>query len=208
MSQQRRTLLRRFPLILLSAFFAGVGTQAFAADTYNLILKQNGTPLTCAVGSFSFTKTTTGSFPASGTTLTMAANCVRNTTDTAYLPGATFNQGTQPNVVVRNITMNGENQGANVDGLVGTNLHNGGAANSRFTLILDGNAPGVRTFQIKRGTGGQVPATLVATGTYYFVNTKNVRTAPIGLPEPSAPLLLLAGLGAFALVRGRRRSAV
>ncbi len=87
--------------------------------TYNFWLKSGpNTPYVigstkCAAGAFSFTKTGVSSSPVS-VTLPIAQNCISpgNPAQALSLTGTL-------NVVVRNITLNGQNQGPNVDGLTG-----------------------------------------------------------------------------------------
>lgn len=188
---------------VLSSMFIGMlcAVSAYAsADTYNVVLKQNGTPLTCTTGGFSFTKTSPGTFPATGLSISVAANCIPASTG-GFIPAATFSTGS-PNLTVQNVTMNGQNQGPNVEGLAG-NVTNGGTGASLYTIKLaysgDGNANITRTFTITRN-GGQAGQVAIASGTYYLRNTKSI-------PEPETVLLLLVGVGALALARRIRRKA-
>lgn len=203
----RNWLKQRVAPAALLGILAMVGGHA-NADTYNIVLKQNDTPLSCAPGGFTFTKTVAGSFPLPTTpspnfSVTAAANCIDTVAaGTAYLPAINFNTG-RPNAIVQNVVMNGEPQGPNVEGLAG-DVTNGVNGTNRYTLRLaytgDGSGTINRTFTILKGQGQ--PQT-VATGTYYFRNTKN---GPIGtVPEPETPLLMLAGVGALALVRLLKR---
>lgn len=209
MNPLRNNLVRRIAFLALPGMLALASGHALA-DTYNLVLKQSGSPLYCTVGGFSFTKTGVGSSPATGMSVQVTnGSCVMFTTPVSgvgtHLPAMNFSAGTgaQPNVIVRDIFMNGEPQGPNVDGLAG-DLSNGvPSGNGRYILRLKSSATGDRSFTILRGT----QAREVATGTYHFVNTKNVITSPITVPEPAAPLLLLAGFGALGLVRGLKRKA-
>lgn len=190
-SIKQRWFERHAIAAIFFGFLCVISVQAYA-DSYNAVLKQNGTALTCTAGGFNFTKTTAGTFPLSGLSISVAANCVTTLT-TGFIPATTFNTGT-PNLIVQNVTMNGEVQGANVEGIAG-DLTNGLNGTNRYTIRFaysgDGNANISRTFTIIKGQG---QTSTVASGTYYLRNTRSI-------PEPETILLILSGFVAFGLAR-------
>jgi PEP-CTERM motif len=210
---------KRAVLAYLAVVAAVITGQAVAAG-YNIILKDAGSNiLSCATGGFTFNKTTAGTFPTSGASVTLAANCLSPAIlNGTYAPGAL-------NVIVENVTLNkpgtgGQNepldQGPNVEGLSGTlqftttaagfcdgtvNPGGGPAASKTYTITFSYAAnsqnPAGRTYQITcSGPGSLSPIN----GRYHVVNTAN----PV--PEPETLLLMLAGLGALSwtLRQGRR----
>lgn len=172
--------------------FVGVGmaaTGAAQAATYNIMLKAPGstTPVPCATGGFTFTKNAAGSF-GTAVTVKVGANCV-------VQPG-TYS-GTL-NVVVEDVTLNGQAQGPNVVGLSGTLPRQGGANSSAlgfaYTTGSASSGQPNRPLTLTAANGS------TASGAYHLRNTKALNA----VPEPGAVWLVLAGLTALFLA-GRRR---
>lgn len=226
----RQSLCSPRHALLLAGFLTLALAGEATAATYNFWLKSSpGTPyaiggLKCATGSFDFTKNgTTGSFPASGTNMSILANCIGTGS-----PAANRNLSGTLTVVVRNITLNAQNQGPNVDGVTGTLASRtfikscssptvpAGTQSARWDVTFfsspgSGGAPGARTFNLVENVGActtgtpnltnPIPTTLVSNGPYHLHNTAN----PI--PEPGALLLTLGGLGALVFARRLRKRA-
>jgi hypothetical protein len=185
-----------------AAFFGLLGVMLVAsnaanADSYNIFFKtaRGGTPLPCATGGFTFTKTVAGTFPTTGASATFAPNC---------LPPATLNGTYTPgslSVVVQDVTTT-EPQGPNVVGLVGT---------LQYTTTAEGDCGAAstnvdpKTYTINFAANGTFQITCSGPGAYtpityqYFVNNLNQA------PEPETLWLALAGLSALALSRRKRR---
>ena len=184
--------LGRLWLAGLSLFLLGMAGSAHAAN-YNIIIKdQAGAPIPCAGGGFSFTKSTAGQFPPSGASVTIANGCIPNIEGITLIPGTL-------QVVVVTSTLNGQNQGPNVEGLSGTLTGSQGINSYSITFSLSGSgASATRSFVLQRFDGlGQLQQTV--NGLYYARNYAN----PI--PEPETLALLLAGLGALGFFAKKRR---
>lgn len=181
---------------------AGFSTPALA-DIYNIILKQNGTPLDCVTGGFTFTKTTlTGALDPESASLMMESNCINGEPGAA----AIFDRGALK-VIVQQVTINGLDQGLNVVGIrSGLNSVATGSGASRvyYNLLFTYTGPyeiATRTFTLTKitgtaATGGQT-RTQVATGTYYVRNTAAV-------PEPETLFLVMVGAAGLMLARRRK----
>lgn len=179
---------------------------AAVADSYNIIFKtsRNGTStiLSCATGGFTFTKTTSGTFPATSASATLSG-CATSTfpapANGTYGPGAL-------NVVVAEVTTT-EPQGPNVVGLSG---------NLVYTTAAPGDCAGAGTstnsktysinFTQSGSSGGFFTVSCTGEGTYgsstypyYVVNVNNV-------PEPQSLALMLLGMGAMGWMLRRRRT--
>jgi len=186
--------------VLLGAL-AGFGSLAFA-DEYNIILKLNGVPLDCAAGGFTFDKTQTGTFDTISPRVRLRVGCISDVDGNPH-PGpqhTNFNNGNLQ-VLVNNVTLNGQDQGPNVVGLRrDLNTTPTGAGPNRvfyniafFYNGLDQTAP--RTFTLTRILNGV--SSPIASGTYHVQNTNP-------LPEPQTLLLLLTGAAGLYLVRRRK----
>ncbi len=175
------------------------------AASYNILLKDNaGVIIGCATGGFAFTKTTAGSFPASGATI-MLTGCpssfVPGIANGTYIPGSL-------SVVVQNITTP-QPQGPNVEGLTGTvqfsttaqgTCQGTGASTQQKTYTITftyGGSPNIasRVFTLTCAGNGTLRG---VTGHYDVHNNASV-------PEPETLLLMLAGLVGYRLVMQRRR---
>lgn len=179
--------------------------SAFAAS-YNIILKTVADAnIACASGGFTFTKTTAGTFPASGASVVLSG-CTAATFGSGFpaIANGTYTPGSL-SVVVQNIP----GQGPNVEGLTGTLQFSttapgtcqgtgNTAGNKTYTLTFSyGGTPNAanRTFSLTcSGPGNLTPIA----GHYDARNTASV-------PEPETLLLMLAGLGGYKLVMRRRR---
>jgi hypothetical protein len=195
--------LRRNTLWLGAALGLMLTSSTFGA-TYNIVLKSLADAnIACASGGFSFTKTTAGTFPTGGASVSLVgcpASFVPNIANGTYIPG-------NLNVVVQNITTP-QPQGPNVEGLTGTlqfstSAHgncqgNGNSAQQKtYTISFSyGGAPNSanRTYTITCAGNG----TFTVSGHYDVRNTASV-------PEPETLLLMLAGLGGYRLAMRRRR---
>lgn len=186
-----KTIYTRFGQIAASATLLGVMLAASGsamAAAYNIILKTSGGAIqTCATGGFSFTKTTVGTFPASGASVTL------NGSSAIPCFGAdqnrTLSTGTL-NVTVANVTLNEQDQGPNVVSIAGNLTSGSGSNNYTISFAAD------KTFTVTQNTG-QNP--VVGSGVYYLFNTANA------VPEPESLWLALAGLSALVLSRRLRR---
>lgn len=192
-----KTLLRWIHRRLGSLLLLGLGLASAGpalADTYNILLKPPGstTPATCASGSFTFSKTSAGSFSVPAT-VQLSGNCLG-------LGNGSF--GTTLTVIVENVTINGQNQGPNVVGLSG------------LLTQATGNNPSTIAFQYSAGSAST--STPLRTTTYTDQNGNNTITTngayhvvninALNVPEPSALWLVVAALGALVVVRrGRQR---
>ena len=201
---------------------AGFCTLALAgeamASTYNFWLKSApNTPYVigstkCAAGAFSFTKTGVPGSPVS-VTLPIAQNCI--------------SPGNPAQAISLTGTLNGQNQGPNVDGLGGvltsaqfikgcTGPFGAGTQIAQWSVSFQsaagaGGAPGSRTFNLMQTVGQctngtpnfnpqtRVTTTLVMNGPYY------IRNAASPLPEPESLWLILGGFGALAWARRLRK---
>lgn len=182
----------------LIGILSGFSAHA-AADAYNIILKQGGSPLACATGGFNFTKTAVGTFPTSNRLITVASGCISG------LPASSFNSG-DLQVVVENVMLNAQAQGANVTGLresLRTPASGVGANQVYYRIVFyktgTSSAP-IRTYKIRKIMGtvalGQT-STAVSEGTYHVQNVNAV-------PEPESLLLLLAGAASLFYMRRRK----
>jgi len=199
------------------------------ADAYNFWLKSGpNTPYLvgstqCAAGGFNFDKTSvTPGSPATNLTMKITAGCI-NTSSPAVdlaLTGPLM-------VVVRDIKLNGQEQGPNVDGLTGTLTSDQFTQSCRVSEKTQGTqiarwevefsssagvagAPGSRTFKLKETVGecavlGETPtfsnlitSPLASDAPYHVMNSTNQ------IPEPETLWLALLGLGGLALVRRKR----
>jgi hypothetical protein len=211
---------------------AGLSTMVLAseasADTYNFWLKSGpNTPYLagttkCAAGSFDFTKTgvTTGA-PVSSLTMNISSACINTGT-----PSVDLAMSGSLSAVVRDINLNGEAQGPNVDGVTGVltspqfvkvcDLAKGatGTQLARWDVIFSSSAgtagaPGIRTFKLQESIGlcaagtpdfnSVTTFTLVSDAPYHVFNTTHQ------IPEPETLWLAFAGLGALALARRKRK---
>lgn len=163
-----------------------VASGGAMAANYNIILKSGGTPSGCATGGFTFTKTTTGSFSASSPSVTLNGPAVTPCFGVAEL--RTLNLGAL-NVVVANVTANGQDQGPNVVSINGSLSSGNGSNHYTITFLND------KSFTVTQNTG-QNPQ--VGSGTYHVYNLASV-------PEPESLALVVLGLGALALSRLRAR---
>jgi hypothetical protein len=201
---------------LLGVLFAASGSAM--AASYNIILKDSaGALLSCASGGFTFNKSTAGTSPASGASVTLAS-C-----PTSFVPSiANGTYSPSPgalNVVVENVTLNkpgtgGQNepldQGPNVEGLTGTLQY---ATNAPGNCAGGGSSTQLKTYTITfayaagtQNTAGRTytlacagPANFSTAGQYHVRNLAN----PI--PEPEMLWLALAGLSALVMSRRIRR---
>lgn len=197
---------RRSMTSALCALLATVALPAMA-DSYNIILKQGGTALTCASGGVTFTKDPNdgpGWKTPDNASVTIQDGCI------AGVPGATFTPGGLK-VIVRNVTMTQQDQGLNVVGLesgLRTPATGTGANRVFYRIVFAFQGPyrpkqepaATRTFQIIKITGtaaSGLQEEVVATGTYHVHNVNTV-------PEPETVLLLLVGAGGLYLARRRR----
>jgi hypothetical protein len=200
---------------LLGVMFA-VSGSAMAAN-YNIILKDAaGEQLSCATGGFfNFNKSTAGSFPIPGASVTLG-NC-----PTTFVPSIANGPYTgTPNVVVENVTLNkpgtdGQNeplnQGPNVVGLTGTLQY---ATTAPGTCAGTGNSTQPKTYTIAfaYAAGSPNPAgrtyTITCEGPGSFTpitGQYHVRNLANPIPEPQMLWLALAGLGALVMSRRIRR---
>ncbi len=173
-----------------------------AAATYNIVLKAPNA-VTCARGSFSFTKTVAGSFPISFVDATPTPSVNTLTVDSNNCIGGVQagNYTGSLNVVVENVTLNGQAQGPNVVGLVGTltkgNGNNTDSVAFNYTAGSASTGSPIRPLTLTDQNGSNSTTT---TGTYFLFNTNNV-------PEPGALWLVGLGLaGAYLASRSRRRA--
>jgi hypothetical protein len=181
-------------LLLIAGVF---GPATAFADTYTIYLKTGSpattlVPTTCAVGSFTFTKSGAGSFLASSPTVTIFTNnCV------ASLGADTYNSTTDLLVHVDNVN-NGQDQGLNVVGISGT-LRHGGDQTERLVFSYSGTPSATPTGPVTYfQTNGNSTV-----GAYYVVNDKNLL-----VPEPGMLWLVLAALGALFMTRRMRSGSV
>jgi hypothetical protein len=181
---------------------AGFSSLA-VADDYNIILKLNGAPLDCAAGGFTFDKgATAGSFDTINPRVRLRAGCISDPDGNPH-PGpqhTNFDSGNLQ-VLVQEVTLNGQDQGLNVVGLRRdlSTLPTGSGPNRIFyniAFFYDGlNQAAPRTFTLTRILNG-VPSE-IASGTYHVQNTNP-------LPEPETLVLLLTGAAGLYLVRRRK----
>lgn len=223
---RKRVLLRSSTFVL--GLFCWITASEAMADAYNFWLKSGpNTPYLvgstqCAAGDFSFDKTSvTPGSPATNLTMKIAAGCIDTGSPAVNLDMA----GPPLMVVVRDIKLNNQEQGPNVDGLTGT-LTSQEFQKSCFkvdrtpgiqlaqwsvtfssTPGVDG-APGSRTYDLVRKLGVCVDTNpdlsnptsviIVSSRPYHVFNTANQ------VPEPETLWLALLGLGGLALVRRKR----
>ncbi len=222
-------------------FIAGLSAMTVAgqaaADTYNFWLKSAasqpyGGVTKCATGAFTYTKTgvtTEVGEPVSNMTMSISQDCIQTNR-----PATTIAMTGTLNVVARNINLNGEFQGPNVDGLTGTlssPIFEQGCARPSNPNLLSGRqlvrwdlvfsslpgingAPGTRTFDLTAVVGqcafGTNTPNFTTTTSLVVVNdgpyhVYNTIVRPA--PEPKTLWLLLGGAGALALLRRKRRLA-
>ncbi len=173
-----------------------------AADSYNVILKQNGSPLACATGGFQYTKDgSTGWQTPTAPSVNLAANCITD------VPAALFNPGALK-VIIQNVTLNKQAQGLNVVGLGNgliSSATGSGANHVYYNLVFTYAGPyktATRNYTIMKVQGtaalGQT-RTVIASGTYHVQNVNAV-------PEPESLLLLLAGAAGLFYVRRRKQA--
>lgn len=188
----------------LAAVVFIVGLTGFSApalaDTYNIILKQNGTPLDCATGGFEFTKDGTAGWKTpTSPSVHVNSGCITD------LPESTFGPGSF-NVLVQKLWINQQAQGLNVVGL-GNGLVTAptgqGLGRIQYKIKFSYAGPyaaATRNFQILKIAGtvttGQT-ITVIREGTYFVRNTN-------ALPEPEILLLLLSGAAGLILARYRK----
>jgi hypothetical protein len=213
---------------------AGLSAMAMAgeaaADTYNFWLKSApNTPymlggVKCAAGSFDFSKTgiTSGS-PVSNMTMGIAQNCIG-----PNLPPVNLTMTGSLSAVVRNINLNSQPQGPNMDGLTGTltsqdfikgcrfgdTTSDNGTRLARWVVTFSSapgaaGAPGVRTYNLQEILGActtgtpnfdnPTTTTLLSNKPYHVVNTLHAA------PEPETLwLVALGGLGMMLLTRRKQ----
>lgn len=208
----------------LSSFgFAG---QA-AADTYNFWLKSGpnlpylvaGTK--CATGSFEFAKSgVTPGAPVSSLSMNISLGCINTGT-----PAIDLSLTGSLSAVVREINLNGEAQGPNVDGVTGVLTSQQFTKTCALSKVATGTqlarwdvtfssspgaagAPGIRTFKLDETSGvctdgtpdfnTPTTFTLASDTPYHLYNTVHQ------VPEPETLWLALAGLGGLALARRKR----
>jgi hypothetical protein len=194
---------------LLGIMFAASGSAM--AASYNIILKNSaGALLSCATGGFTFNKSTAGTFPASGASVTLAGCAfVPGIANGTYTPGAL-------NVVVENVTLNkpgtgGQNepldQGPNVEGLTGTLQY---ATTAPGTCAGTGSTAGTKTYTIafayaagSQNTAGRT-YTLTCAGPGNFSTVGQYHVSNLANPVPEPEMLWLALVGLSALVMSRR----
>ncbi|MCP5278363.1 MAG: PEP-CTERM sorting domain-containing protein [Thiobacillus sp.] len=221
-----------------AAIMIGLGAMVMAdaavADSYNFWLKKApNTPYVigaekCATGEFTYTKSgvTLGDAVAN-MSMSIAQDC-----RAAASPAVALTMTGTLNVVVRDINLNGEYQGPNVDGLTGTLASQQFEKNCKITsgpFTQDGhqlaqwevtfksqagagNAPGVRQFDLVERVGRCVilnatpnfntPTPLTLVSNGPY-HVYNTIVRPA--PEPETLWLLLGGLGALALIRRKVR---
>lgn len=199
--------LARMFLAGLSMLLLGMVGTANAA-TYNIILKNGaGVAFTCATGGFTFTKTVDGNYTPTGASVNLPANCILSATS-----AKTLNQAGPPvasqalTVAVITTTVNGQNQGANVEGMNGQLTVRVPARTPdavrdyiiSFSLSGSG-ATATRSYTLQEIKTSDGSTLRTATGKYYVRNTAN----PI--PEPETLALFLGGLGALGYFAKRRR---
>ena len=163
-----------------------VASGGAMAANYNIILKSGGAPIACATGGFSFTKTTTGSFPATSPSVTLNGSAA--TPCFGVAEPRTLNLGSL-NVVVANVTANGQDQGPNVVSINGSLSSSNGSTDYTITFRND------TSFTVTQNTDENPE---VGSGTYHVYNLESV-------PEPESLALAILGLGALALARLRAR---
>jgi hypothetical protein len=174
---------------LLGMLLAASGSAM--AASYNIILKDSGTALTCAPGAFLFDKSTVSSYPTTSPTTSpsVTLNGSAATPCFGVNQNLTLSTGTV-NVTVANVTLNGQDQGPNVVSISGS-LSSGGNGANDYTI----NFANDKSFTVTQNID-QNP--VVGSGTYHIYNINSV-------PEPESLALALLGLGALALTRLRAR---
>lgn len=197
--------------LLMAGLLALAGEASAAAYTVWLKSAANQPyqigDVKCAAGAFDFTKSGVASTPVA-VTLNVMSNCINNNASAVTLTG-------NPSVEVREITLNGDAKGPNVDGLAGTlesavinpTAPSGQRVFWRLTFLSSPGANGAigsRTFNLQqvRSQGGQT--TDIVTGAPYHLYNA---TALAQNPEPETLWLTLGGLGALVLARRARRRA-
>lgn len=168
------------------------------ADDYNIILKLNGAPLDCAAGGFSFDKgPTAGAFATTNPRVRLGVGCFTDSQGNPH-PGpqqTNFDSGNLQ-VIVNQVTLNGQDQGLNVVGLSSAlstaTSPNGIFYTLEFFYINQTTPP---TFKLTRTNSSFTRE--IASGTYHVQNTNP-------LPEPETLLLLLTGAVGLYLVRRRK----
>ena len=122
---------------LLQAVGDGCRLQHYPEDS-------GGAIQTCATGGFSFTKTTVGTFPASGPSVTLdgsaAVPCFGADQNRTLSAGAL-------SVTVANVTLNGQDEGPNVVSIAGS-LSSGNGSN-HYTISFAAD----KTFTVTQNTG-------------------------------------------------------
>ena len=200
--------------LMLTAVGWGMAGTA-SAQAYNVFLKApaSTTPLICASGGFTFTKTGAGISATTGPSVTLSG-CP--TTFVPTIANGSYSTGTL-NAVVEDVTINGQDQGPNVVGLTGA---------LSFQTIDAGDCQGTgtdtqqKTYTITFGYASTAPTPNPAgrmytiacsgngnfsvSGNYHVNNTNTV-------PEPGSLWIALLGLGALFASRQvflRRRGLV
>ncbi len=204
-----------------------------AADTYNFWLKSGpnapyvqGTTK-CAAGGFEFSKSGTtleSGQPVTNMTMSIAQSCVGPS-----LPAVNLAMTGTLSAVVRNIKLNGEPQGPNMDGLTGTLTSqiftrgcafgdvpanaNNGTRLAQWAVTFSSTpgtsgAPGGRTYTLVetmgRCTNGTPNFNNPTSSTLLFNRPYHVVNTLHQTPEPETLLLLLGGLGLLALSRRKQ----
>lgn len=201
-----------------------------AADSYNFWLKKGASDpyigtnnRKCAVGNFSFVKSGVPGGPVTSPTMSISQGCIQTGS-----PAFNLTLSGTLSADVRNINLNGEPQGPNVDGLTGTLSSQSFSQACQIDKVTFGNqilrwdvifssspgangAPGLRTYNINQVIGVCTTGTpdfnnpttqvIVSQVPYHLLNTIHQ------VPEPETLWLALGGLGALVMARRKRRRA-
>ena len=200
--------------MMLMAVGWGMASTA-SAQAYNVFLKApaSTTPLICASGGFTFTKSGVGTFATTGPSVTLSG-CP--TTFVPSIANGVYSPGTGVSAVVESVTINAQDQGPNVVGLTGAlgfQTSAGGDCAGAGTSTLQKTYTITFSYLSSQPTpnpGGRM-YTITCTGDgsfsvsgLYHVNNTNT------VPEPDSVWIALLGLGALLASRQvlRRRSSV
>lgn len=183
--------LRRVALFALAVLAPGLAQAQ--TSTYNIFLKNPGTSdiLSCATGGFTFTKpAVVPPVPLTATvTITVTASCV---VDAGTYTGLL-------DVIVENVTLNGQDQGPNVVGLFGTLSLGGASIGFAYGAGSASTPTPIRTLTFTPSGGP------VALSTYHLYNAVCIGAGCLAVPEPGALWLVLTALAALYVAQRLRR---